>query len=99
MVLGLVSFWQWREARSNAQEAQANAQEARMQANLALSRQLTARASELQESQPDVSLLLNAEALRRAPAAAKDEHALPWLASLLVGHTTFPPNLPATPAR
>jgi WD40 repeat protein len=38
-----------------------------------LSRQLLAQASELQNSQPDVSLLLNVEALRRAPAAAKEE--------------------------
>jgi WD40 repeat protein len=44
-----------------------------MQANIALSRQLLAQASELQESQPDVSLLLNVEALRRAPDAAKEE--------------------------
>jgi WD40 repeat protein len=87
MVLGLVSFWQWREARSNAQEAQANEQEARSnaqqaraneqeartQASIALSRLLLAQATELQESQPDVSLLLNVEALRRAPATARDE--------------------------
>jgi hypothetical protein len=66
MVLGLVGFWQWREARSNAQEA-------RMQASLALSRLLLVQSSELQESRPDVSLLLNVEALRRAPAAAKEE--------------------------
>jgi WD40 repeat protein len=80
LVLGLLSFWQWREARSNAQEAeankqdaQANAQEARMQARIAVSRLLLAQASELQESQPDVSLLLNGEALQRAPAAVKEE--------------------------
>jgi WD40 repeat protein len=66
MVLGLVSFWQWGVARSNAQQA-------RMQADIALSRQLLAQASELRESQPDVSLLLNVEALRRAPATAKEE--------------------------
>ena len=75
MVLGLVSFWQWREARSNAEEARANAQEARMQARLALSRQLLAQASKLQESQPDVSLLLNMEAMRRAPVTAAKEEA------------------------
>src|SRR5215203_3226186 len=73
MVLGLLSFWQWREARSNAQEAEANAQEARMQAKIALSRQLTLQSSELQEIQPDASLILNVEALRRAPPMAKDE--------------------------
>jgi hypothetical protein len=73
VVLTAISLWQWREARSNAQEAQANAQEARTQASIALSRLLLAQATELQESQPDVSLLLNVEALRRAPAAAKEE--------------------------
>src|SRR5918995_270223 len=66
MVLGAISFWQWGVARSNAQEA-------RMQANVALSRQLTAQSSELQDSQPDVSLLLNVEALQRAPATTKEE--------------------------
>jgi hypothetical protein len=82
VVLAATSLWLWREARSNAQEAQANAQEARsnaqearMQANIALSRQLLAQSSELQESQRDVSLLLNLEALRRAPAAAAKEEA------------------------
>jgi WD40 repeat protein len=44
-----------------------------MQASIALTRQLTAQSSELQESQPDASLLLNLEAMRRAPAAAKEE--------------------------
>jgi WD40 repeat protein len=68
VVLAALSLWQWREARSNAQEA-------RMQASVALSRQLLAQASELRESQPDVSLLLNLEALRRAPAAASEEEA------------------------
>jgi WD40 repeat protein len=72
VVLGLVSLWQWREARSNAQEAQANALEARTQASIALSRLLLAQATELQNSQPDVSLLLNMEALRRAPATARE---------------------------
>src|SRR3712207_6848981 len=52
MVLGLVSLWQWREARSNAQEA-------RTQARLALSRQLLAQASEVQESQDRKSTRLN----------------------------------------
>src|SRR5215208_6795513 len=80
VLLAAISLWQWREARSNAQEARANAQEAetnaqeaRTQASIALSRLLLRQSSELQESQPDVSLLLNAEALRRGPAAAKDE--------------------------
>src|SRR5215217_572276 len=80
VVLAAISLWQWREARSNAheartnaQEARANAQEARMQASIALSRQLTAQATELQQGQPDASLLLNLEAMRRAPAAAKEE--------------------------
>jgi hypothetical protein len=70
LVAAAISLWQWREARSNAQ---AQAQEARMQASIALSRQLLAQSSELQNSQPDVSLLLNVEALRRAPATAKKE--------------------------
>ena len=66
VIAGVLAIWQAQQARSNAQQA-------RMQANLALSRQLLAQASGLQESQPDISLLLNLEALRRAPAAAKDE--------------------------
>jgi WD40 repeat protein len=90
VVLAAISLWQWREARSNAQEA-------RMQASVALSRQLLAQASELRESQPDVSLLLNLEALRRAPAAASKEEARLGLmdkldrpyhvATQLTGHT------------
>src|SRR5215212_5730102 len=96
VVLAAISLWQWSEARSNAQEARANAQEARMQANIALSRQLLAQSSELQESQPDVSLLLNVQALRRAPATAKDEARFALLSKLarpyhlstqLTGHT------------
>jgi WD40 repeat protein len=66
VIAGVLAIWQTQQARSNAQQA-------RMQANIALSRQLLAQASELQESQPDVSLLLNVEALRRAPDAAKEE--------------------------
>jgi hypothetical protein len=66
IVLGLFSFWQWGVARSNEKEA-------RTQARIALSRQLLAQSSELQESQPEVSLLLNAEALQRAPAIVKEE--------------------------
>lgn len=71
-------------------------QEARMQASIALSRLLLGQATELQESQPDVSLLLNAEALRRAPATAKEEARFALLAKLtrpyhtstpLTGHT------------
>jgi hypothetical protein len=72
VVLAAFSFWQWREARSNAQEARLNEQEARTQASIAsslLSRLLLGQATKLQESQPDASLLLNVEALRRAPAA------------------------------
>jgi hypothetical protein len=85
MVLGLLSFWQWREARSNAQEAQANAREARANAQEAQWRAdqalttlyslLLPQSTELQDSQPDTSLLLNMEALRRAPAAAAKEEA------------------------
>jgi WD40 repeat protein len=67
-----------------------------MQASLALSRLLTAQASELPNSQPEVSLLLNSEALQRAPAAAKDEVRFALLSKLaqpyhistqLTGHT------------
>jgi uncharacterized membrane protein affecting hemolysin expression len=110
VVLAALSLWQWREARSNAQEArsnaqearsnaqeaQANAEEARMQANIALSRQLLAQSSELQESQPDTSLLLNLEAMRRAPDPVKEETrpalmdklARPYnVATQLTGHT------------
>jgi hypothetical protein len=85
MVLGAISILQWGVARSNekkaqasAEEAQAMAQEARTQARIALSRLsrlLTAQSSELRESQPGVSLLLNVEAMRRAPAAAAKEEA------------------------
>jgi TIR domain/WD domain, G-beta repeat len=89
VVLGAISFWQWGVARSNAQKA-------RTQASIALSRQLLAQASEVQETQPDLSLLLNAEALKRAPATAKDEARLSLLSKLtrpyhvatqLTGHT------------
>src|SRR5919112_1349158 len=73
MVLGVFSLWQWGVASSNEKEAQRNAQEARTQARIALSRLLLGQATELQESQPEVSLLLNAEALRRAPATIKEE--------------------------
>jgi WD40 repeat protein len=103
VVLAATSLWQWSEARSNekqaelnAQEARANAQEARMQASNALSRQLLAQSSELENSQPDASLLLSLEALRRAPAAAKEEARFALMNKLdrpyhistqLVGHT------------
>jgi len=65
-VLGLVAFQQ----RNKALEKE---QEARMQADIALSRQLLTKASELQFIQPEASLLLNAEALEGAPAATKEE--------------------------
>jgi WD domain, G-beta repeat len=89
VIVGVLAIWQTQQARSNAQQA-------RMQANLALSRQLLAQASELQEGQPDTSLLLNLEALRRAPAAAKDEARFALMSKLdrpyhvatqLTGHT------------
>jgi predicted NACHT family NTPase len=48
------------------------AHQARLQANVALSRQLLAQASNLQDSQPDVSLLLNVEALRTVPTAKEE---------------------------
>jgi WD40 repeat protein len=78
VIAGVLAVWQTQQARSNAQQA-------RMQANLALSRQLTVQASELQESQPDVSLLLDVEALRRAPNTAKDD-----IRSALLGKLTQP---------
>jgi WD40 repeat protein len=109
VVLAATSLWQWREARSNAQEARANAQEAELnaqkaelranQALTALSGQLLAKSSELQESQPDASLLLNVEALHRAPPTAievreearfalMDELTRPYhVATQLTGHT------------
>src|SRR5215212_1335941 len=65
-VLGLVALTQ----RNKALEKE---KEARMQAKIALSRQLAAQASVLQESEPDASLLLNVQALRMAPATAKEE--------------------------
>jgi WD40 repeat protein len=46
---------------------------AEQQRKEAVDRQLLREASDLQDSQPDASLLLNAEALRRAPDAVKDE--------------------------
>jgi hypothetical protein len=61
-----------------------------MEASLALSRQLLARAAELQESQPDVSLLLNVEALKKAPATAREEARFALIGRLtwpLTGHT------------
>src|SRR5215208_7542295 len=83
VVLAAISLWQWREARSNEQEARANAKQAELnaqkaelranQALTALTRQLVAQSTELQESQPDTSLLLNLDALRRAPGPVKEE--------------------------
>jgi hypothetical protein len=66
VALGAFALWQRNVAEDQRKEAIE-------QRNAALSRQLLVEASGLQESQPDVSLLLNAEALRRAPATAKDE--------------------------
>jgi hypothetical protein len=71
-------------------------QEARLQADLALTRQLLARSSGLQEDQPDASLLVNVEALQRAPTTIKQEARFDLLAKLtqpyhvasqLAGHT------------
>jgi hypothetical protein len=89
LIAGVLAIWQTQQARSSAQQA-------RLQANLALSRQLTAQAAEVQNSQPDASLLLNVEALRRAPATAKDEARFALMSKLdrpyhvateLTGHT------------
>jgi energy-coupling factor transporter ATP-binding protein EcfA2 len=90
----IASVW----ALQQTQVARSNARQAELQANLALSRQLLAQASEVQESQPDVSLLLNVEALRRAPATAKEEARFALLGKLtrpyhtstqLAGHTDW----------
>src|SRR5215204_4785829 len=71
-------------------------QEARLQADLALTRQLLARSSGLQEDQPDASLLVNVEGLQRAPTTIKQEARFDLLAKLtqpyhvasqLAGHT------------
>jgi hypothetical protein len=71
IIAGVLAIWQAQQARSNAQQA-------RMQADIALSRQLLAQASELQEGQPDTSLLLNLEALRRRRPQPRMRLALPW---------------------
>jgi WD40 repeat protein len=73
VVLGSLALWQRNVAEDQRKDAIEQRNEAVEQRNIALSRQLTAQASELQESQPDVSLLLSVEALRRAPATAKEE--------------------------
>jgi WD40 repeat protein len=54
-----------------------------LQADLALTRQLLARSSELQARQPDASLLLTAQALRRTPDTAKEEARFALLAKLI----------------
>jgi len=89
VVLGSLALWQRNVAEHQRKEAIE-------QRNVALSRQLLTEASGLQDSQPDASLLLNVEALRKAPAAAKDEarfalmNNLDWpyyVASQLTDHT------------
>jgi WD40 repeat protein len=71
-----------------------------------LSRQLAARASSLQESQPDVSLLLNVEALQRVPTSSKEEVRSALLdkltrpyhvATQLTGHTEDANNVAFSP--
>jgi hypothetical protein len=65
LVMGLVlGLWQWKDARSDAMRYIELF-------NRLLSRQLTAQSSELQKSQPDVSLLLNVETLRRVEALGR----------------------------
>src|SRR5215217_1856087 len=91
IVLGLVAFTQRNNALEKEKEAQANAQEARTQTSIAVSRLLLAQASELPESQLDVSLLLNVEALRRAPAPAKDEVRFALLSKLTRPYHTSTP--------
>ena len=79
----LVASWQTRQAE--------------FQADVALTRQLLARASELQESQPDASLLVNVEACKEHRPPSRKKLALTFLPSLL-SHTMLLPNLPATRA-
>jgi hypothetical protein len=81
VIAGVLAIWQTQQARSSAQQA-------RMQANIALSRQLLAQASELQESQPDVSLLLNVEALRKGACHSQTRSSLcpAWQAYSTVPH-------------
>jgi hypothetical protein len=95
MVLGL-GLWQWRDARSDYLQAKRASDRYIELFNRLLSRQLTARASALQGKQPDVSLLLNVEALRRVPATARedvrsallDKLARPYhVSTQLTGHT------------
>ena len=82
-------------------QAYRQTQQAQLQADVALTRQLLARASELQESQPDASLLVNVEALKRAPATIKEEARFDLLAKLtqpyhvatqLAGHESGEPD-------
>jgi hypothetical protein len=96
IVLGLVAFTQRNNALDKEKEAQANAQEARTQTSIALTRQLTAQAAELRGSQLDVSLLLNMEALQKAPPPTKEDARFALLDTLtqpyhistqLTGHT------------
>src|SRR5215203_7089041 len=72
MVLGF-GLWQWRVASSDALQEHLAAVRYNALFNRLLSRQLTARASSLQGTQPDVSLLLNVEALQRVPTSSKEE--------------------------
>jgi len=98
MVLGF-GLWQWRDAQSDALHYLELF-------NRLLSRQLTARASSLQESQPDVSLLLNVEALQRVPTSSKEEVRSALLdkltrpyhvATQLTGHTEDANNVAFSP--
>lgn len=68
VIAGVLAIWQ--------------TQQARMLAELALTRSLLARSSVLQESQPDASLIVNVEALQRAPVTAKEEARFDLLAKL-----------------
>jgi WD40 repeat protein len=106
IVLGSLALWQWNVAEDQRKEAIAQRNEAVEQRNIALSRQLLAQAADLQEIQPEVSLLLNVEALRRAPAAAKEEAHFALMDKLtrpyhistqLTGHTNFGNDLAFSP--
>jgi WD40 repeat protein len=105
MVVGL-GLWQWRDARSDYLQAKQASDRYIELFNRLLSRQLTARASSLQESQPYVSLLLNVEALRRVPTSSKEEVRSVLLdkltrpyhvATQLTGHTEDANNVAFSP--
>jgi WD40 repeat protein len=81
-ILAIVAFVLALIAAAGLMVALKKNQEARMQAALALSRQLMAEASALRGTQPDASLLLNVEALERAPSEGAEDARLALLQGL-----------------